>query len=193
MITSVKNNSSYNPLSVSVKKPDLKILNEKYRKLSPVERIKEIYNDFDDILLSSSFGTTAVFQLYLFYKVGVKQPVHFIDTSYHFKETLEETLEEMKAEELPSTQTHQFQHTPSEKPLAKVERELEESMRGEDQEEVSPPGEGSAGPPISSDQVTPNQQAITHGPESMLDLPLFLRAVLRDRAVSASCALDLRA
>lgn len=89
MIAAVKNKPTYDPLSVSVKKPDLNLLNEKYQKLSPVERIKEIYNDFDDILLSSSFGTTAVYQLYLFYKAGVKQPVHFIDTSYHFKETLE--------------------------------------------------------------------------------------------------------
>ena len=89
MFTAVKNNSSHNPLHVSVKNPNLKTLNEKYKKLSPVERIKEIYNDFDDILLSSSFGTTAVFQLYLFYKAEVRQPVHFINTSYHFKETLD--------------------------------------------------------------------------------------------------------
>lgn len=89
MIVAAKNKPTNNPLSVSVKKPDLDLLNEKYRKLSPIERIKEIYNDFDSILLSSSFGTTAVFQLYLFHKAGVKQPVHFIDTSYHFKETLD--------------------------------------------------------------------------------------------------------
>ena len=89
MIAAVKNKKLFNPLSISVKKPDLNYLNEKYKKLSPVERIKEIYNDFDDILLSSSFGTTAVFQLYLFYKAGVNQPVHFIDTTYHFKETLD--------------------------------------------------------------------------------------------------------
>jgi len=72
-----------------VKKPDLKLLNEKYLKLTPEERIKEICHDFDNILLSSSFGTTAVFQLFLFYKAGVNQPVHFIDTTYHFKETLD--------------------------------------------------------------------------------------------------------
>ena len=89
MITTLENKSSDNSLSMSVKKPDLKLLNEKYIKLTPEERIKEIYNDFDDILLSSSFGTTAVFQLYLFYKAGVNQPVHFIDTTYHFKETLD--------------------------------------------------------------------------------------------------------
>lgn len=89
MIAATKNKQTYNPLSVSVKKPDLRLLNEKYLKLTPEERIKEIYNDFDNILLSSSFGTTAVFQLFLFYKVGVNQPVHFIDTTYHFKETLD--------------------------------------------------------------------------------------------------------
>ncbi|MCG8310599.1 MAG: phosphoadenylyl-sulfate reductase [Cytophagales bacterium] len=72
-----------------MKKPDLHQLNEKYQKLTPDERIVEIYNDFDNILLSSSFGTTAVFQLYLFYRNKISQPVHFIDTTYHFKETLE--------------------------------------------------------------------------------------------------------
>jgi len=89
MIAAIKNKQTYNPLSVSVKKPDLKLLNEKYLKLTPEERIKEICHDFDNILLSSSFGTTAVFQLFLFYKAGVNQPVHFIDTTYHFKETLD--------------------------------------------------------------------------------------------------------
>lgn len=88
MIAAANNDKSVNPLSVTAKKPDIKLLNEKYKKLSPEERIKELYNDFDNILLSSSFGTTAVFQLYLFYKAGVKQPVHFIDTTYHFEETL---------------------------------------------------------------------------------------------------------
>lgn len=89
MIAAAKNKTVDNTLSISVHKPDLKLLNEKYIQLTPEERIKEVYNDFDDILLSSSFGTTAVFQLYLFYKAGVNQPVHFIDTTYHFKETLD--------------------------------------------------------------------------------------------------------
>lgn len=89
MLAAVKNKPSFNPLRVTVKKPDLNFLNEKYKNLTPVERIKEIYNDFDKILLSSSFGTTAVYQLFLFHQAGVKQPVHFIDTTYHFKETLD--------------------------------------------------------------------------------------------------------
>ena len=71
-----------------LEKIDLGHLNNKYQPLSPEDRIREIYNDFDRILLTSSFGTTAVFQLHLFYKQQIQQPVHFIDTTYHFSETL---------------------------------------------------------------------------------------------------------
>lgn len=64
-------------------------LNKKYRDLNPEERIKEIYSDFDRILLTSSFGTTAVFQLHLFFNQNIRQKVHFINTTFHFRETLE--------------------------------------------------------------------------------------------------------
>jgi phosphoadenosine phosphosulfate reductase len=67
---------------------DLGLLNKKYKSLTPEERIREIYHDFDRILLSSSFGTTAVYQLHLFYKQKIHQPVHFIDTTFHFEETI---------------------------------------------------------------------------------------------------------
>ncbi|MBS0000549.1 MAG: phosphoadenylyl-sulfate reductase [Cyclobacteriaceae bacterium] len=67
---------------------DLEFLNKKYRTMTPEERIREVYYEFDRILLSSSFGTTAVFQLHLFYKQQIIQPVHFIDTTFHFEETL---------------------------------------------------------------------------------------------------------
>ncbi len=63
-------------------------LNKKYKALSPYERIKEVYNDFDKILLTSSFGTSAVFQLHLFYNQNIRQKIHFINTTYHFRETL---------------------------------------------------------------------------------------------------------
>jgi phosphoadenosine phosphosulfate reductase len=71
------------------RRQDLEVLNQKYRLMTPEERIKAVYNDFDNILLTSSFGTTAVFQLHLFHKQGIRQPVHFINTTYHFKQTLE--------------------------------------------------------------------------------------------------------
>ena len=68
---------------------DIRSLNKKYSYLSPLERIKEIYNDFDKILLTSSFGTSAVYQLHLFYIQNIRQKVHFINTTYHFRETLD--------------------------------------------------------------------------------------------------------
>jgi phosphoadenosine phosphosulfate reductase len=89
MIATIENKKIDNPTDAAVKKPDLAFLNEKYKKLTSEERIVEIYKDFEKILLTSSFGTTAVYQLYLFHKTGIQQPVHFIDTTYHFKETLE--------------------------------------------------------------------------------------------------------
>lgn len=64
-------------------------LNNKYRNLGPEERIKALYKDFDRILFTSSFGTTSAFLLHLFNKVNPRQPVHFLDTTYHFNETLQ--------------------------------------------------------------------------------------------------------
>lgn len=66
-------------------------LNRKYRKLKARERIKEIFTDFkpNDIMLTSSFAATSVLMLKLFSDVQPDQPVFFIDTGYHFKETLE--------------------------------------------------------------------------------------------------------
>ncbi len=66
-------------------------LNEKYRKLSVEERIRELYNDFapEKVMLTSSFAATSAFFLYLFSRVHPDQPVFFIDTGFHFPETLE--------------------------------------------------------------------------------------------------------
>ena len=63
-------------------------LNSKYSKLTPSERIGELSNDFKRILYTSSFGTTAVFLLHLFSKVVPNQEIYFLDTTYHFPETL---------------------------------------------------------------------------------------------------------
>ncbi len=68
---------------------NLQLLNQKYQKLTPEERIREVYNDLDNILLTSSFGTTAIYLLHLHYLQAVKPPVYFIDTTYHFQETLD--------------------------------------------------------------------------------------------------------
>jgi len=66
---------------------DINELNNKYLPLSPQERIRTLYADFDRILFTSSFGTTSAFLLHLFNTVNPGQVVHFLDTTYHFNET----------------------------------------------------------------------------------------------------------
>lgn len=64
-------------------------LNKKYLLLSPQDRIQELYKDFGKVLFTSSFGTTSAFLLHLFHKVNPKETVYFLDTTYHFNETIE--------------------------------------------------------------------------------------------------------
>ncbi len=64
-------------------------LNKKYLLLSPEARIQELYKDFGKVLFTSSFGTTAAFLLHLFHKVKPNETVYFLDTTYHFNETIE--------------------------------------------------------------------------------------------------------
>jgi phosphoadenosine phosphosulfate reductase len=64
-------------------------LNKKYLPLTPEQRIRSLYTDFDRILFTSSFGTTAAFLIHLFNKIAPKQTIYFLDTTYHFNETHE--------------------------------------------------------------------------------------------------------
>lgn len=69
---------------------EIKKLNEKYRSLDIENRIIELYKDFDEkeIMLTSSFATTSAYLLHLFAENKPSQLIYFIDTGYHFKETL---------------------------------------------------------------------------------------------------------
>ena len=69
---------------------EIETLNKKYRPLSIENRVLELYNDFDmdQVMLTSSFAATSALLLKLFSDYKKEQPVHFIDTGYHFKETL---------------------------------------------------------------------------------------------------------
>ncbi len=69
---------------------EVKALNQKYRKLSVRERVQELYNDFDlnEIMLTSSFATSSAYLLHEFSQVNKDQVIYFIDTHYHFEETL---------------------------------------------------------------------------------------------------------
>lgn len=64
------------------------ILNEKYRALSAEERIRQLRSDFPRVLFTSSFGTTSAVLLHLFHEVMPDLPVYFLDTTYHFAETI---------------------------------------------------------------------------------------------------------
>src|SRR5690606_4113127 len=68
----------------------IKALNLKYKTLSPTERIATLYKDFDtsEVMLTSSFAATSAFLLKLFSNVNKSQKVYFIDTGYHFDDTL---------------------------------------------------------------------------------------------------------
>ena len=68
----------------------LKELNKKYNTMSASERMLELYNDFpeDDIMVTSSFAATSALLLKLISEARADQKIYFIDTGYHFPETL---------------------------------------------------------------------------------------------------------
>jgi phosphoadenosine phosphosulfate reductase len=68
----------------------IKRLNVRYKPLTVRERIKQLYVDFDvaEVMLTSSFAATSAFLLKLFSDINTDQEVFFIDTGYHFEETL---------------------------------------------------------------------------------------------------------
>ena len=73
-----------------ISESEIKLLNNKYKPLSATERIKQLYKDFDvtEVMLTSSFAATSAFLLKLFSEVNKTQEVFFIDTGYHFEDTL---------------------------------------------------------------------------------------------------------
>lgn len=66
-------------------------LNKKYASLTPEQRIQELYKDFDasKILYTSSFGTTAAILLKMISTINPDQKIFFLDTTYHFLETIQ--------------------------------------------------------------------------------------------------------
>ncbi|MFI5148284.1 MAG: phosphoadenylyl-sulfate reductase [Bacteroidia bacterium] len=63
-------------------------LNNKYAPLTPGERVQELYRDFSRVLVTSSFGATAAYLLHLIKEANKDQLIYFLDTTYHFPETL---------------------------------------------------------------------------------------------------------
>jgi len=67
------------------------LLNRKYAPLAFDERIRRLYDDFapDKVLVTSSFAATSAYFLHIVSRVRPDQVIHFIDTGFHFPETLQ--------------------------------------------------------------------------------------------------------
>lgn len=65
--------------------------NKEFKLMSPWERLQVLFEKVEakDVLLTSSFGSTSAVLLHMLSKVRPGFPVHFIDTGYHFEETLD--------------------------------------------------------------------------------------------------------
>ena len=66
---------------------ELRELNAKYQQLDHLGRLRQLFQDFDNILVTSSFGTTAAILLDMLRRTQPDYPIHFIDTNYLFSET----------------------------------------------------------------------------------------------------------
>ncbi len=82
--------SSKSEITPLFSEAEINALNKAYKPLTASERIRQLYIDFDmaDVMLTSSFAATSAFLLKLVSDANVKQTVYFIDTGYHFDETL---------------------------------------------------------------------------------------------------------
>jgi phosphoadenosine phosphosulfate reductase len=69
---------------------DIDQLNEQFKPLHYTKRIELLYDKFEvnDVLFSSSFGTKSVFLIYLIQLLKNDQKIHFVDTTFHFPETI---------------------------------------------------------------------------------------------------------
>ncbi len=69
---------------------NIELLNDIFEPLPFEDRIRLLYRYFHeaDVLMTSSFGTKSVFLLHLLHRIRPTQRIHFIDTTYHFPETL---------------------------------------------------------------------------------------------------------
>lgn len=79
-----------NTIASKSKRLSLEELNALFTPLTFQERLKKIgeYFSGEEILYTSSFGTKSVFLLHLISQIRPDQKVHFIDTTYHFQETV---------------------------------------------------------------------------------------------------------
>lgn len=93
---------------------EVEALNKKYKQLNLHQRITALYDDFaaQEVMLTSSFAATSAFLLKIFSDVRRDQQVYFIDTGYHFEETLryKNVLSELYGLEVKSLRALKEEH-----------------------------------------------------------------------------------
>ena len=69
---------------------DIAVLNRKHEHLNFEQRICELYRDFapENVLVTSSFAATSAYFLHIISRIRPEQTITFIDTGFHFPETL---------------------------------------------------------------------------------------------------------
>jgi phosphoadenosine phosphosulfate reductase len=69
----------------------IRALCEAYAPLGFEDRLRRLYTDFppDKVLITSSFAATSAYFLHIVSRIRPEQAIHFIDTGFHFKETVE--------------------------------------------------------------------------------------------------------
>lgn len=65
-------------------------LSQSHQSLYPTERLERLFGQYaaDQILVTSSFGASSGILLKLLNKVAPGHPIHFLNTGYHFTETM---------------------------------------------------------------------------------------------------------
>lgn len=93
---------------------EIQELNVQMAELTPLERLVRLYRlfDEDEIMLTSSFAATSALLLKLVSMVNQAQKVHFIDTGYHFDETLIylDELSELLGLEVERSRAERWKH-----------------------------------------------------------------------------------
>lgn len=76
--------------TVALPADELDRLNQEYAELHFNDRIQRLYKDFDParILVTSSFAATSAYFLHIISEIAPQQSIHFINTGFHFPETL---------------------------------------------------------------------------------------------------------
>ncbi len=66
-------------------------LNEAYRPLDFEQRIRRLYTEFapEKVMVTSSFAATSAYFLHIISQIRITQPIFFIDTGFHFPQTLQ--------------------------------------------------------------------------------------------------------